>query len=116
MKKFYYLETCSTCQKIMNDLSLSKDIELREIKSQPPTELEIDNMAKKLGSYEAVFSKRARKYRGLGLHEQALTEKDYRHYLLEDYTFLKRPVLETETEVVAGNARKEVDRMRQLVQ
>jgi arsenate reductase len=43
-----------------------------------------------------------------------LTEKDYRHYLLEDYTFLKRPVLETDTEVVAGNARKEIARMKEL--
>lgn len=116
MKKFYFLETCNTCQKIMKELKPGKDIQLREIKSNPLTEEEVDGLAKKVGTYEAIFSKRARKYRALGLHERQLTEKDYRHYLLEDYTFLKRPVFETDTEAIAGNARKEVDRMRQLVQ
>jgi arsenate reductase len=115
MKKFYHLETCNTCQRILKELSLPESVELREIKSQPLSPEEVDSIAAKAGSYEAVFSKRARKYRGLGLHEKTLTEKDYRLYLLEDYTFLKRPVFETDTEVVAGNARKEVERMKGLI-
>jgi arsenate reductase len=101
--------------KILAKINPGSDVQMREIKSVPLTADEVDALAKKMGSYEAFFSKRARKYRALGLHEQQLTEKDYRHYLLEDYTFLKRPVLETETEVIAGNATKEVDRMLQLV-
>lgn len=112
MKKFYYLETCDTCKRIKSELDLASDVELREIKSEPLSEEEIDNLAKKAGSYEAIFSKRARKYREFGLNEQELTEDDYRKYLVIDYTFLKRPVLETAHDAIAGNSKSAVNRMR----
>jgi len=114
MKKFFYLETCNTCQRIMKELNLSHKIELREIKSQPLNDEEVDRLGKKAGSYEAIFSKRARKYRELGLNEKTLTEQDFRKYLLTDYTFLKRPVLETSEEAIAGNAKKQVEAMKAL--
>jgi len=112
MKKFFYLETCDTCRRIMKELGLGKEFELREIKSSPLTEEEIDRLAGKAGSYEAIFSKRARKYRALGLHEKKLSEADYRHYLLEDYTFLKRPVLENGNDAIAGNGKTQVAKMK----
>lgn len=113
MKKFYYLETCDTCRRIKSELNLSSDVELREIKSVPLSEEEVDNLAKKAGSYMAIFSKRARKYREFGLNEQALTEDDYRKYLLIDYTFLKRPILETSDKAIAGNSKSVVNRMHE---
>ncbi len=116
MKKFYYLESCNTCQRIMKEINIQKDTDLREIKSTPLTETEVDSLAAKSGSYESIFSKRARKYRELGLHEKELSEKDYRHYLLEDYTFLKRPVYETDQNIAAGNSKKDVLEMRDLAQ
>lgn len=112
MKKFYYLETCDTCRRIKSELNLASDVELREIKSVPLSDEEIDNIAKKAGSYEAIFSKRARKYREFGLNEQAMTEDDYRKYLLIDYSFLKRPVLETADKAIAGNSKSAVKLMR----
>jgi len=114
MKKFFYLETCNTCQRIMKEIDLGAEAELREIKSQPLSAQEVDRLGEKAGSYEAIFSKRARKFRGLGLHEKELTEQDYRKYLLMDYTFLKRPVFETSKEVIAGNAKKQVEAMKVL--
>ena len=115
MNKFYYLDTCDTCKRIMKELPLTGNITLREIKSSPASESEIDSLAKKAGSYEAIFSKRARKYRELGLNTQNLTEADYKKYLLTDYTFLKRPVLETPLKAIAGNSKKETDRMREAL-
>lgn len=115
MNKFYYLDTCDTCKRIMKELPLKENTTLREIKSSPPTEAEIDSIAKKAGSYEAIFSKRARKYRELGLNTQNLTEADYKKNLLSDYTFLKRPVLETPLKVIAGNGKKETDSMREVL-
>lgn len=113
--KFYYLATCDTCKRIMNELALPDTLSLREIKSKPLTEQEVDSIAKKAGSYEAMFSKRARKYRELGLNNQSLTEADYRKYLLFDYTFLKRPVLETQELAIAGNSKKVVASMREEI-
>jgi len=98
----------------MKELNLGDDTELREIKSRPLSEEEVNRLGAKAGSYEAIFSKRARKYRELGLHEKELTEQDYRKYLLIDYTFLKRPVFETSSEAVAGNAKKQVEAMKAL--
>jgi len=114
MKKFFYLNTCNTCQRILKSLHLGDEIELREIKSQPLSEEELDRLGKKAGSYEAIFSKRARKHRELGLNEKELSENDYRKYLLTDYTFLKRPVFESSDHVIAGNAKKQVEAMKAL--
>jgi arsenate reductase-like glutaredoxin family protein len=115
MKIFYHLETCSTCQRILKALNLPQDVRKREIKSSPLNEEEVDRLAAKSGSYAAIFSKRAMKFRALGLHEKTLSEQDYRHYLLEDYTFLKRPVLETNHQVVAGNTKNAVEQMTVLL-
>ncbi|MGB6037360.1 MAG: ArsC/Spx/MgsR family protein [Cryomorphaceae bacterium] len=114
MKKFFYLETCNTCQRIMKEINLGAEVELREIKSQPLNEEEVDRLGKKAGSYEAIFSKRARKYRELGLNDKTLTEADFRKYLLTDYTFLKRPVFETSDQAIAGNVKKQVKAMKEL--
>ena len=115
MKKFYYLDSCSTCKRIMKELNFAENVEMREIKSSPITAEEADSIAAKTGSYEAMFSKRAMKYRSMGLHEKELSEKDYRRYLLEEYTFLKRPVLETDSAAVAGNSKKAVEEMKSLL-
>lgn len=34
MKKFYFLGTCNTCQRILNHLDLSEDFELKDIKKK----------------------------------------------------------------------------------
>lgn len=115
MNKFYYLDTCDTCKRIMKALPLAGVGTLREIKSHPPTEAEIDTLAKKAGSYEAIFSKRARKFRELKLHLQKLSETDFRKYLLSDYTFLKRPVLETSETAIVGNSKKAVVSMTEVL-
>ena len=60
------------------------------------------------GSYEALFSKVALKYREGKLGEKKLTEKDYRNYILQEYTFLKRPVMVNEKQIFVGNAPKNV--------
>jgi arsenate reductase len=38
-----------------------------------------------------------------------LTEEDYKKYILEEYTFLKRPFIINGEEVFIGNAKKEVE-------
>ena len=69
---------------------------------------DLDEMKKLAGSYEALFSRVAMKYRSMGLTEMKLTEKDYRKYILEEYTFLKRPVMVNGDRIFIGNAAKVV--------
>lgn len=68
------------------------------------------------GSYEALFSRRALKYRELGLNEKTLSEKEYKKYILKEYTFLKRPVLIFNDEIFIGNAPKVVAAAKAFLQ
>ncbi|MCW5899858.1 MAG: hypothetical protein KIT10_11380 [Flavobacteriales bacterium] len=109
--KIYHLATCSTCQRILKEIPKLKRFELQDIKTQPITSKQLDELKKMAGSYEALFSKIAMKYRSMGLNEMKLTEKDYRKYILEEYTFLKRPVVVIGDRIFIGNAPKTVKAM-----
>ncbi|NND08709.1 MAG: hypothetical protein HKN87_20235 [Saprospiraceae bacterium] len=109
MKKFYFLSTCSTCQRIMKTLELEAEVALQDIKGHPLTAEQVDEMKSLSGSYESLFSRRAMKYRLMGLHEQSLTEDDYRSLILQEYTFLKRPVLIVDDQIFVGNSKKVVE-------
>ena len=108
MKKIYHLASCSTCQRIIKELGIGADFEMQNIKAEAITEKQLDDMAAKTGSYESLFSRRAMKYRAMGLHEKQLTEKDYKDLILKEYTFLKRPVILIGEEIFVGNSKKVV--------
>lgn len=109
MKKIYHLANCGTCQNIIKELSpLPKGIELQDIKTSSITEEQLSEMHALAGSYEALFSRRALKYRALGLNEKTLSEKEYKKYILQEYTFLKRPVMVFNDQIFIGNAPKTV--------
>jgi arsenate reductase (glutaredoxin) len=112
-KKIFYLKTCSTCLRILKELGPLGSFELREIKTAPITDDELDKLAEIVGSYEALFSRKSQKYRQLGLHEKDLKEEDYRRLILEEYTFLKRPVFLIVDKVFAGNTREVVEKVKQ---
>lgn len=116
MNAFFYLATCSTCQRIMKEIGVENTkVPLREMKTSPITEKELDEMISIAGSAEALFSRVALKYRAMGLHEKKLTEKDYRTYILQEYTFLKRPVLVLGKRIFIGNSKKNVEEMRKAL-
>lgn len=108
MKKIFHLATCNTCQRIIGQLNTNNDFELQNIKEQHVTADELAAMYEKTGSYEALFNKRARKYRGEGWHEKDLQDQDYKDLILNEYTFLKRPVVWIGDEVFVGNSKKVV--------
>lgn len=109
MKKIYYLSTCNTCKRIMDELGGLEDFEQQDIKFKPILKKQVDEMKKLAGSYEALFSRRSRKYQSMGLKDQKLTEKDYRNLIAEEYTFLKRPVIIIDDEIFIGNAKAAVN-------
>lgn len=116
MKKAFTLPTCKTCQRIFDDLQPeSHGCEVVDIKSEGISAEDLDAMKAHAGSFEALFSRRAMKFRSMGLGDQTLTEADYRRLILEEYTFLKRPVFLTDEGVTAGSAKAEVSRARDLI-
>lgn len=108
MKAIYHLSTCNTCQRILKTLNPGSEFVLREIKETPITPEELEAMKALAGSYESLFSKRARLFRERGLHEKTLGEEDYKALILDHYTFLKRPVVVYEDQIFIGNAAKTV--------
>lgn len=108
MKKIYHLSTCSTCQRIIKELGGGEGFILQDIKTASITPAQLEEMHDKVGSYEALFSRRAMKYRGMGLHEKTLSEADYKSLILQEYTFLKRPVVWIDDEIFVGNSKKVV--------
>lgn len=114
-KTVFYLETCSTCKRIISELNIDNSWVFREIKSAPVTEQELEKMNELSKSYEALFSRRARKYRELNLNNQTLTELDYKQYLLEEYTFLKRPVFVVDNQIFIGNSKKNIEQLKSIL-
>lgn len=109
LKKIYYLKTCSTCIRIIKNLELPSDFILQDIKTEDITSAQLEELHKLAGSYEALFSKRAQLYKTLHLKDQNLTEKDFKNYILEHYTFLSRPVIIYNDQIFIGNSPKTVE-------
>ncbi len=105
MKKIYHLSNCKTCQKVIAELNNGEGFVLQDIKTEKITAEQLEEMRAMAGSYEALFSRKAMKYRSMGLHQRQLTEDDYRQLILEEYTFLKRPVVIIEDELFAGSTK-----------
>ncbi len=96
----------------MNELGDKiSDFELQDIKSEPMTLAQIDEMKKRSGTYESLFSRKAMKYRSMGLADKDLSEEDYQKLIQDEYTFLKRPVFIIQDEIFVGNSKKEIERL-----
>ena len=112
MKKVFYLSTCSTCKRILNELNFPQDAELQDIKTNQISPEDIEEMKALAGNYESLFSRRAMKYKSMGLAQKELTEEDYRMLILEEYTFLKRPVVVYDNFISIGSSKKAVESLK----
>lgn len=113
MKKMYHLGTCTTSQGIIRETGINKKgFELQDIKTEKITPAQLDEMKQLAGSYEALFSRRALKYKELGLKDKQLAENDYRNFILEEYTFLKRPVTIIQDQIFIGSEKKTVEALK----
>ncbi len=109
--KGYILNNCGTCQRIVKEVGWKG--ELQNIKEENIDEATLDAIAKASGGYEAVFSKRAMKYRSMGLNTKTLSEQEYKKYILEEYTFLKRPVFIVGNDTFVGNTKSVVQSLKE---
>ncbi|MEN8838876.1 MAG: ArsC/Spx/MgsR family protein [Flavobacteriales bacterium] len=110
MKKAYYLSTCDTCKRILKELNLSEDWNLQDIKTEKITLEQLEEMRSMTDSYDSLLNKRARKlseFKG-----QELSEEKLKSMILEEYTFLKRPVFIFENEIFIGNSNKTVESLK----
>jgi len=99
MKRVYFLSTCDKCRRILSSLENSSEYEQLDIKSKHITPEILDNLAKSVGSYEALFNKRAIKFKDPLIRETIKGDLDFRRLILEEYTFLKRPIFINEDKI-----------------
>lgn len=111
MKKAYYLKTCDTCKKIIKSLPNTTGIVFQDIKEEPITVKQLEEMHALAGSYEKLFSKRAKLYKERNLKDENLSEKDFKQLILEHYTFLNRPIFIINQKIYIGNSAKTVQEL-----
>ena len=71
------------------------------------TAAQLEKMKEMAGSYEALFSRVALKYKTLD--PKPTKESEYKKLILEEYTFLKRPVIINGKQIFVGNSKKVVE-------
>lgn len=108
MDKIYYLASCDTCRKIIKSLPNTNRLVFQDIRQDPITPEQLEEMYRLSGSYEALFSKKAQLYKSMDLKNKNLTEADFKKYLLEHYTFLSRPVFIIDGKIYIGNSQKNI--------
>jgi arsenate reductase len=98
----------------MKDAKLNEGFELQDIKTNKITTQQIEEMHELAGSYESLFSRRAMKYKAMGLNNKELSEFDYKQLILEEYTFLRRPVVLIDNQIFIGNSAKTVELIKNI--
>lgn len=110
----FYLSTCSTCTRIIKEIEPDNNFDLQDIKKNNLTKNQLNELREMAGSYEALFSRNAIKFRSLGLNNKVLRENDYEQLILGDYTFLKRPVIVYMNRIFIGNSKSEIQNFMQF--
>lgn len=110
--RIYHLSTCDTNRKILAEVKPGKKVKLINIKENNISEEDLDLVAAQLGGYEQVFSKKAMKYRSLKLNERVLTENEMKQFILDEYTFLKRPVSIINGKAFAGYTKDSIEGLK----
>ena len=89
--------------------------ELQDIKKDKISAGQLDDMKKLASSFDALFSKRAILYKTMKLKEKVISEKEIRNLILQEYTFLKRPVIIYEEQIFIGNSPKEINKLLDII-
>lgn len=97
---FYYLKSCDKCIKILKTLPVDK-LDPINIKENPLDAKQIDQLKGVVGSYRELFNFRAQKLKEMD--KKPDSEAEFRQLLIEDYTFLKRPLVVFEDKIISGN-------------
>lgn len=112
VETLYWLPKCTTCQKAEAWLKDNQVAILNyvDVKTTRVGKITLQQLSDKLGGIEKLFSKRALKYRAMGLHLRTLTDEEMLDLMHEEYTFIKRPVLVTANGMVlAGFSKKQYE-------
>ena len=109
------MASCDTCRKIIKTLPKGNDLVFRDIKQNPITEEELEEMYQLSVRYESLISTKAVLYKSMDLKNKALAEADYKKLILEHYTFLSRPIFIINGGVYIGNSQQNMLRVMKVL-
>lgn len=113
--RIFVLGTCNTCKRILSEINC-ENLKVQDIKKEAITEQQLEKMYELAGSYEALFTRKSMKYRSMNLKDQTLSEEDFKKLILQEYTFLKRPVAIVNHKIFIGNSKKNVAALKAELQ
>ncbi len=112
----YTLSTCSTSKKILSEAGLNnQNAIIQDIKTNPITIKQLELMHTFCGSYDSLFSKRSQKYKNVKPEFGELSEEQCKALILQEYTFLKRPVIIVNGKIFIGNSAQNVAQLKQEI-
>ena len=114
MRRIYHLSTCSTNRRILSQVQTDK-VELINIKTHPISLEDLELLYRHTGSYEALFNKRAQKFKALPQESRPTNDNAYKDLILSDYTYLKRPVAILDDKVIVGNSTEAVQQLTDIL-
>ena len=115
MNTYIYLSTCNTCMRILKELDLPKETHLQDVKQQPISSSQLQELYQITHSYEVLINKRSKVYAALKKVGTTFDETLFKKLLLTEYSCLKRPILFWDGQYHIGNAKNTVAMMQQAV-
>jgi arsenate reductase len=120
MRKIYTIGHCTTSLALFEETGLDRLIGekfiLQNIKFEKITPAQLDEMKKMAGSYEALFSRRAIKYKEWKLKDNNLAEKDNREDILDEDSFLEPRVIIIDDKIFVGSEKKTIAALKEELQ
>ena len=112
MNQFIYLSTCDTCKSILKEVNLPKDITLRDIKKKPLKPNELKLFKNITGTFRSLLNNRAQKLKNVD--KSILSEEKIFSLLNEHYSYLKRPILYFNGQLLIGNSKKVIEEIKNI--
>ena len=112
MNQFIYLSSCDTCKRIIKEVNLPKNINLRDIKKIPLKPNELKSFKNIAGTFRSLLNDRAQKLRNID--KKTLSEEKIFSLLNEHYTYLKRPILHLNGQLLIGNSKKNIEAIKNI--
>lgn len=109
---FFHLSTCNSCKKTMKSLSLPNSFNKINIKENPITKIQLKELYNYTKSYEKLINKRSQLYTKRKIKNIELKDNDFKHLLLEHYTFLKRPLMFYNNKLYIGDSEKIIEELQ----
>ena len=111
----FYLSSCNTCKRIINDIKQIRLFKKIDLKISPINEIELNILFEYSKSFEKLFNKRCQLIKKMNLNLKSLSENDFKQLILSHYTFLKRPVILFNNNLFIGNNKDTISKLKKAL-